>query len=372
MKGIRVDPVGRSAIAQPGLIWADFDHETQAFGLATPGGEISDTGIAGLTLGGGIGWLSRPFGLACDNLVSADVVTADGDQVVASAEQNTDLFWGLRGGGGNFGIVTSFQYNLHPVGPMLLAGGVMYPASDAPAVLRFYRDWAAEQPEHVSTMVALITAPPAPFVPPELRGQRVISVGACHVGPIEEGQRRLQPLRTFGSPAADLIDVMPYTALQSMFDESTPPGNHNYVKSEWLNGLTDDVIDAVLDQFEQVTSPFSQILLRHLGGAVRRVPSSDTAFVYRDTEYVLTVPAIWQSPTEDAEPHKAWARAVWEATQPVSCGGGYVNHLDVDEGDDRLRHAYGPETFDRLVALKTEWDPTNFFRLNQNIRPRLA
>lgn len=369
MKGVRVDPGRRTATAQPGLTWAELDGETQAWGLAVTGGEISDTGIAGLTLGGGFGWLARPFGLTCDNLLAADVVTADGELVRASEDDNHDLFWALRGGGGNFGIVTSFEYRLHPVGPVIVAGAVMHPLERGDQVLRFYREWAADQPDHVTSMGGVVTAPPAPFVPPELHGRPVVLLAAAHIGPLDEGQAHLASLRAFGPPAADLVGPMPYVALQSMIDDALPPGLPSYVKSEWLAGMTDEVIDGVLDHFGRATSPLAQVLMRQLGGAVRRVPPGATAFAFRDVEYVLTVPVAWTDPTADPAPHRAWARGVWEACRSASSGGVYVNHMDADEGEDRLRQAYPPDTWRRLVEVKTRWDPTNRFRLNQNIRP---
>ncbi|MDP8991972.1 MAG: FAD-binding oxidoreductase [Actinomycetota bacterium] len=372
MKGIRVDPARRTATAQPGLTWAEFDRETQAFGLATTGGEVSDTGIAGLTLGGGIGWLKRKHGLTCDNLISADVVTADGHLVAASEAENADLLWGLRGGGGNFGVVTSFHYQLHPVGPVLLAGAVMHPGERAGEVLRFYRDLVAEVTDEVSLMVALVTAPPAPFVPAPLRGKRVALMAACYVGPVEDGERHLEPLRDFGPPAADLLHPMPYTVLQSMIDEANRPGLLNYTKAEWLRELSDEAVDALVEHAATVTSPMSQILLHQMGGAVTRVGRDETAFAHRDAAFSLTIPSIWASPHEDPTPHVEWARSLWQAMRPASTGGAYVNHMDGDEGEERVLQAYGPRTYERLVALKTKYDPTNFFYLNQNIKPLAA
>jgi hypothetical protein len=370
MKRVHVDPVAREAVAEPGLTWGELDRATQEFGLATTGGEVSDTGIAGLTLGGGIGWLKRTHGLTCDNLLGAEMVTADGRVVGASAEENPDLYWALRGGGGNFGVVTSFRYRVHPVGPVLFGGSTMHPLDSGHDVLRFLRDAAADAPDEVSLMAALVTAPPAPFVPEELRGRPVVVLGGAYIGPVDEGARALDAVRRFGPPAVDAMRPLPYVELQSMIDEATPPGHPGYFKSEMLSGLTDDVIDSVLEHAAGATSPMSQILLHQLGGAMNRVPRDATAFVQRDAGFMATVAAVWPSAAEDAAPHVSWTQRLWSALRPASTGT-YVNHLGA-EGQARVREAYGDATYERLVDVKTAWDPNNLFRLNQNIVPSIA
>jgi FAD/FMN-containing dehydrogenase len=367
MKGINVNPAARTAIAQPGVTWGELDRETQAFGLAVTGGEVSDTGIAGLTLGGGIGWLKRMFGLTCDSVLSVDLVTADGRLVHASADENPELYWGVRGGGGNFGIVTLFEYQLHPVDP-LLAGFLIYPLDRAADVLRYARDVAAEAPDEITLTAALITAPPAPFLPETLHDRPVLALVPCYVGPLEEGERALRELRAIGPPAVDLVEPMPYVELQQIIDETYPVGRQTYVKSEWLRGLDDAAIDTVVAKAGAFISPLSQILLHQMGGAVARVPDDATAFGGRDAAFMVTIISIWMSRDEDSEPHVAWTRGLWDAMQPWSTGGAYVNHMG-DEGHERVQAAYGRGKYERLVALKNEYDPTNFFRFNQNIKP---
>lgn len=369
MKGIHVDPARRVARAQPGLTWGEFDRETQAFGLAVTGGVQSTTGIAGFTLGGGYGWLARKHGLTCDNLLSADVVTSDGGFVTASPTQNEDLFWGIRGGGGNFGIVTSFEYQLHPLGPVL-AGMALHPLSRAEEVLRFYREFVRTAPDELFTVVILMTAPKAPHLPERLHGTPMIALTACYSGPIEEGERVLKPLREFGSPEVDLIHQQPYTTHQTMLDAVNPPGLHNYWKAEYLRSLEDDAIAEILSHISQKKSPMSRILISHLQGAVARVKEGETAYSHRDAPFLLNINAMWTDPAE-SEAQVGWARDFWSAVQPFSAGGGYVNFLS-NEGDDRVRAAYGRETYQRLVDLKNRYDPTNFFRLNQNIKPMPA
>ena len=370
MKAIEVDAERRLATAGAGVVWAELDRSTQEHGLAVTGGEVSDTGIAGLTLGGGFGWLKRTCGLSCDNLVEAEVVTADGRIVRASADEHPDLFWALRGGGGNFGIVTRFTYRLHPVGPMLYGGAVVHPGERAGDVLRFMRELSKEVPDEVSLMVALVVAPPAPEFPPALHGRPVAVLGACYVGDMAAGEEALRPVREFGPPAADLLGPIPYVALQQLVDAATPRGLQYYVKSEWLADLPDVVIDGLVEHHATRTTPLHQSLVHPMGGAVARVPRDATAFAYRDAAYVFTVAGAWTSPEEPRDPHVAWARSTWEATRPGSMGGAYVNHLDADEGQARVRDAYGPAIYERLVDVKTAWDPENVFRLNHNIQPR--
>jgi FAD/FMN-containing dehydrogenase len=367
MKGVRVDPKRRVARAQGGVTWGELDREAQAFGLATTGGLISTTGIAGLTLGGGFGWLARKHGLACDNLVSVDVVTADGHLLTASEQENADLFWGLRGGGGNFGVVTSFEYRLHPIGPIVFGGALFYPIEQAADFLRFHGDWSAASSEELGDSVALLVAPAAPFVPEELQGTPMLGIALGYLGQLERGEQAIAGLRDFGPAAIDLLGPMPYTALQAMFDAFYPHGLCSYWKSEYLDRVDPELIETMLDHFARRTSPLSQVFVEHYGGAVARVGPGESAVSHRELPYRLLILANWTDPTE-SEAHVPWARDFWEATRPYAHGGVYVNYLG-DEGADRVREAYGQETYQRLAALKTEYDPTNVFRFNQNIPP---
>ena len=327
------------------------------------------TGIAGLTLGGGIGWLMRKYGATVDNLLSVDLVTADGELVTASENENADLFWGVRGGGGNFGIVTSFEYRLHPVGPIVLAGPIFHPLDDAPEVLRFYREFAATAPDELTTIVELELAPPLPILPEDVHGKPIVMVGACYAGPPEDGAEAVRPLKEFGNPIVDLLEPKPYLALQSMFDPLVPHGWHRYWKSVELPPLTDDAIDTLIDHTSQITSPRSYTIIFQLGGALGRVPGDATAFSQRDAAHNVVVNAVWTEDDPDARGHIAWARDFFHAMQPHARDRVYVNFLG-DEGPDRVRQAYGTEKYDRLVELKRQYDPTNFFRLNQNIPPK--
>jgi FAD/FMN-containing dehydrogenase len=367
MKGMWVDPLARRARAQAGLLWGEFDHETQRFGLATPGGIVTHTGISGLTLGGGLGWLMRRHGLTCDNLLSADVVTADGELVRASAEENADLFWGLRGGGGNFGIVTSFEYQLHPVGPTVLAGVILHPAARAREVLDFYRHYIASAPDELMSIVVLRMAPPAPFLPPAIHGQPVVIIAVCYAGAVEEGERALAPLRRFGEPLADLIAPTPYASHQAMLDASVPHGLGYYWKSEYLPPLGDAFIEALTEHAWRLPTPACYTALFHLGGAVGRVDPERAAFEDRRATHAMTIDGVWSEPNAGAA-CRAWVRDFWDAVRPHSTGRVYVNFLG-EEGQDRVRSAYGPAKYERLRALKRKYDPTNFFRMNQNIVP---
>lgn len=364
MKSVRVDPARRTARAGPGVNWGEFDRETQAFGLATTGGLVSTTGIAGFTLGGGIGWLMRQHGLTCDNLLAADVVTADGTLVTASASENADLFWGLRGGGGNFGVVTSFEYQLHPVG-LLYGGLVLHPLERAREFLRFYRDFVATAPEPLTTLGAIITAPPAPFIPAEYQGTRMAGVVIAYNGAIEEGAALVKPLRSFGPPAVEHLGPLPYVVLQTLFDAGAPAGMQNYWKSAYLPRLEDAAIDVIVEHAATLPLGLSAVHLHQLGGAVNRVAEQETAFAHRDAAFALNLVGIWPDPA-DNERNVAWVRRFFEAVQPFGRGV-YVNFLG-EEGPDRVRAAYGAN-YDRLVELKRRYDPTNVFRLNQNLQP---
>ena len=366
MKGVRVDPVRRTVQAQAGVTWGDLDHETQAFGLATTGGQISTTGIAGLTLGGGLGWLMRKCGLVVDNLLSADVVLADGRFLTCTATEHADLFWGLRGGGSNLGLVTAFEYRLHPIGPLVTGGVALYPAERATDALRFYRDYMATASEDEMVVFAFQAAPPAPFVPTHLHGTPVVAFALCHVGPPAEGQRAIERLHAFGPPVAEALGPMPYTAVQKMMDEAMPFGRHVYLRNDHLTGLGDDVIDTCVRHTAAMTSPLSVVVIIPLGGAVARVGEHDTAFSHRQTPVDIDVFGIWTDPRE-SDRHLAWGRGFGAALQPFSRGA-YINEMG-SEGDERIRAAYHPANYARLVALKNQYDPTNFWRMNQNIKP---
>jgi FAD/FMN-containing dehydrogenase len=366
MKGIEVDPESRSARVQPGVLWQELDAATQEHGLAVPGGEISDTGVAGLTLGGGIGWLSRKHGLACDNLRSVELVTATGEVVHASEAENADLFWAMRGAGANFGVVTELELGLHPVGPQLYGGELIHPGFRDQEALRTIVDLAPTMPEEVRLMAALVTAPEAPFVPPEAQGQPVCVLISAHCGDAAEGERVLAPLREFGPPVVDMMRPLTYVELQQAADPMIPPGRRAYVKSDFLGSLDDAALEVLTQHHLTATSASSQILLHQLGGAMNRAPEAGTAYPTRSAEWMFTAIALWTDPDESPDPHVAWARGLWDAMRPWSTGT-YVNHLG-DEGEGRVREAYG-DSYDRLVSLKQEWDPDNVFRLNQNIVP---
>jgi len=367
MKGIRVDPKSRTATAQTGLTWAEFDHETQAFGLAVTGGLVSTTGIAGFTLGGGVGWLMRKHGLTCDNLIAADVVTADGCLVRASRDENPELFWGLRGGGGNFGIATSFDYELHPAGPTVFAGPMFYPGELAGEILRFYREWAPDAPDELTTLVSLATAPPVPFLPEEWHGKPVVILPAMWAGTPEEGERAAQPLRELGEPIADLMGPMPYVAMQSLLDPLWAAGAHNYFKAGWMRGLDDAAIDTLVHHHQHASSPKSEIHIHQMGGAVSRVPADATAFGDRSAPFLLNIIASTFT-SEGYLEAVQWAQDLYAGLEPSLTGGTYVNFLAA-EGQERVKAAYGEETYARLRTVKDEFDPTNLFKLNQNIPP---
>jgi FAD/FMN-containing dehydrogenase len=367
MKGIRVDPDRRRAHVQPGVLWKDLDRETQAFGLAVTGGLISSTGVAGFTLGGGIGWLQRRFGLACDNLIAADVVTADGEFLRASDSEDGDLLWALRGGGGNFGIVTSFEFELHPVGPEVLGGLVFFPGGKAAEVLTFLRDFHVEAPDGLTIAGVLRLAPPAPFLPEEVHGRPVVAVAGMYAGDIAEARLATKPLRDLGSPIVDLMVPRRYTEMQSLLDASWTPGFQNYWKAEYLSGMPDGAIDVLIEHLGTISSPLSDFKFPYLGGAIGSMGEDDTAYGHRDAPFILNINTRWSDP-EDSERHIEWTRALWSALQPYSGGGTYTNFMSADDAG-RVRDSYGPKKYARLVDLKRRYDPSNFFRLNQNVPP---
>ncbi len=366
MKGIRVDPVGRTARAQAGVVLGELDRETQAFGLAVPAGIVTTTGLAGLTLGGGIGWLMRKYGLTIDQLLSVDLVTADGEFVKASETENPELCWGVRGGGGNFGIVTEFEFRIHRVGPTVLAGPILWSIEDSPEVMRFYRDWIEEVPDELTSVVIHRKAPPLPAIPSELHGKRVVTVVCCYSGPVEDGERVLWPLRKFGSPLLDLCAPKPFVAHQSMFDPSFPRGWWYYFRSCDVARLTDEVIDATIEHAWRMKSALSVLPIFHLGGRIARVGENETAFNGRAAGHTFNINATTIT-SEGFDEEREWARDLWSALEPHHTSV-YVNFL-MDEGEERIRQAYGAQKFDRLRALKRRYDPDNFFRLNQNIPP---
>ena len=366
MRRIAVDPGARAARAEAGVLWGELDGATQAHGLATVGGIVTHTGIAGLTLGGGIGWLMRRYGATVDNLLSADVVTADGEQLHASESDLPELFWGLRGGGGNFGVVTTFEYRLHQVGPTVLAGPIFHALEDAPELLRFYRDFIAEAPDELTTILNLRQAPPLPLLPEHVHGRPVVSVSACFAGPVEQGEELLRPLRQFGSPLVDAIAPRPYVELQGLFDPAVPHGWHYYWKSWEVPPLDDRTIDVLVEYAARITSPRSYIIVFQLGGAVARGP--DTAFGQREAGHDVNINAVWLPDDPDRERHVRWTRECFAALEPSAAGRAYVNFM-ADEGQPRVRAAYGDEKYARLVALKRRYDPENVFRLNANIDP---
>ncbi|MFZ3493057.1 FAD-binding oxidoreductase [Streptomyces sp. 5.8] len=371
MRATWVDPAGRTARVQGGALWGDVDHETQAHGLATTGGIVGHTGVAGLTLGGGIGFLMRKHGLAVDNLMAAEVVTPEGGILRASADEHPDLFWALRGGGGNFGVVTTFRFALHPVGPTVMAGPVFWAADDTDDVLRFYRDFAAQAPDELGTVVRLGTVPPLPVIPEELHWRPAIAVACCHAGTAQDGERALRPLRRFGTPLMDLISPTPYAAFQGALDDTVPHGWHYYWKSTDLTSLSGDVIGVIADHAYRAASPRSYVAMFHMGGAVARVPRDATAYAGRDVAHNIVIDAAWlpDESDEHAATETAWARRFLQALQPHRAGSVYVNFLDSDDAPSRVREAYGDHTYRRLAEIKAKYDPDNTFHHNKNIRP---
>ena len=370
MRAVLIDPADRSAWVQGGALWGDVDHETQAHGLATTGGIVSHTGVAGVTLGGGIGYLMRRYGLAVDNLLAAEVVTVEGNIVRASAEEHPDLFWAVRGGGGNFGVVTSFRFALHPVGPTVVAGPVFWAADDTTDVLRFYRDFVAEAPDELGTVVRLGTVPPLPAIPEELHWRPALAVATCYAGAVEAGERAVRALRRHGTPLVDLIAPTPYLEQQCAIDLTVQHGWHYYWKSTNLADLSDDTIAVVADHAYAARSPRSCVVMFHLGGAVARVPHNAAAYAGRDVAHNIVIEGVWlpDESGEYAAAETAWAQGFLQALEPHRAGSVYVNFLDSDE-TDRIREAYGDHHYRRLAEVKAKYDPDNAFHHNKNIRP---
>ncbi|GLX06104.1 FAD-binding oxidoreductase [Microbispora sp. NBRC 16548] len=366
MKGIAVRAAARLADVDPGVLWREFDAAAQAEGLATPGGEISDTGVAGLTLGGGIGWLSRLHGLAADNLLGVELVTADGNVVTADDDTDPELMWGLRGGGGNFGIVTRFTFRLHPVAPAW-AGMVMYPGELARDALHAFHQVGERAPRELSLVAALVSAPAAPFVPAEAVGRPVVGIAAAYFGPHGTGRELTASLRGLGRPLVDTFGVTGYAGLQRMLDDANVPGRQQYVRSDFLHGLPDEAVAALAHHGTHPSSPLNQVLLRRLGGAIADRDPEATAFGHRSADYMTMIAATWEDPAEDPERHRHWVGETWNSTRPWAHGT-YVNHLG-DEGGGRIREAYLPGSWSRLTRLKARMDPDNVFALNQNIPP---
>ncbi len=366
MRGVEVDAAARTVRVQPGATLGDLDAATQIHGLAVPTGINSTTGVAGLTLGGGFGWLSRKFGMTVDNLLSADVVTAAGEVVRASADENPDLFWGLRGGGGNFGVVTSFEFQAHPVGPEVLSGLIVHPFADAREVLVAYRDLMATAPDEVTVWAVMRKAPPLPFLPEDVHGTEVLILAAMYAGDMADGEKALAPLRAIGNPIADVIGPHPFAGWQQAFDPLLTPGERNYWKTHDFAGLSDDLIDTVLDYVGRLPDPQSEVFFGQLGGAQGRVPDDATAFQGRKSAFVMNVHGRWSDLAKD-DASIAWCRDLFRATTPFATGEAYVNFMTDEEGD-RLEAAYG-DSYQRLVELKNKYDPGNLFRMNQNIPP---
>ena len=366
MKSVRVDITAKRAWVEPGATLADVDKETQSFGLAVPTGINSTTGIAGLTLGGGFGWITRKFGLTIDNLVSADVVTANGELVRASQTQNSDLFWALRGGGGNFGIVTAFEFQLHDLGPQVLSGLVVHPIADARAVLEQYRQALETAPDELTCWVVMRQAPPLPFLPQEWHGKEVLVLAICWCGDLDAGEKATQRLRSIGKPIADVVGPHPFAGWQQAFDPLLTPGARNYWKSHDFIALSDPAIEVLLDAIGKLPGPECEVFIAHVGGAAGRIAAGATAFPQRNSHFVMNVHARWREAAMD-QACIGWARQLFEAAKPHSAGTAYINFMPEDE-TDRVEAAYG-DNYKRLAQIKQQYDPQNLFRMNQNVRP---
>jgi FAD/FMN-containing dehydrogenase len=364
MKGIDVDPQARTARAGGGLLWGEFDAATQEHGMHTPGGRVTTTGVGGFTTGGGYGWTSSKYGLTCDNLISAEVVTADGEVLTASADENPDLFWGIKGGACNFGVVTNFEFRLYPLGPTIFGGLAAWPIDQAPEVIRGWRDYVADAPDELSTGMVILTAPPEDFVPKEVQGTPIVALAGMYVGDPAEGEAAFQPLKDL-NPAMDLIGPMPYTAFQALLDPGNQPGFRNYWRGEYLTALSDEAIDTYVERAREPLTPFNQIVIFRIGQAVKAVGEDDSAFSHRDADYLVHPIGMWEDPAED-ERLIGWVREFSEAMRPFETGGVYLNFT----GDsDKVRDAFGEQKYERLVELKDKYDPENLFQHNQNIKP---
>jgi FAD/FMN-containing dehydrogenase len=368
MRGVFVDPEARTASAQPGATLGDIDQETQLHGLAAVLGFVTNTGATGLTLGGGFGYMTRQYGWTCDNVRSMQMITADGHLVRASSEENEDLFWGLRGGGGNFGIVTSIDYQLYPVGPEIVGGLIAWRGEDAGEVLEMYCTVAEQAPPQLSCVALMRRAPPTPWLPPEIHGQLIAGIVVCHTGPVKQAEEDIAAIKSHGSPVGDVVQRRPYTSQQGILDATQPNGRRNYWKSEYLPELSSELIARYRKHAENVTSPHSAMILFPLGGALNSLPADHCPMGNRDAKYVLNCTASWESADED-DTHIGWARSAWSDMRGFSTGGTYINFLTQEEGADRIREAYGAN-YDRLVEVKTKWDPENVFCMNKNIAPR--
>jgi len=368
MRGVWVDTDNRVAHAQGGCVLGDVDRETQLHGLAATLGFVSNTGIAGLTLGGGFGYLTRRFGWTSDTVLSMNMVTADGRVVRASESENADLFWGLRGGGGNFGVATNFEYRLNEVGPDVVGGAIAWSFDDAPQVLEMYREVTESAPPELTSVVVLRKAPPAPWLPKEVHGTLIAAIFVCDTGPIKDAEKRVAKIKSFGKPVGDVIQRRPYISQQSLIDATQPNGRRYYWKSEYLPGYEPGLLSAAVEHAGQIESPHSAVLLFQLDGALNKLRNDHSAVGNRGTKAVVNFAGSWDSSQED-EKHIAWARNAWQAARPFSTGGTYMNFLTEEEGDDRLHDAYG-DNYERLVDIKSKWDPGNLFRVNKNIAPR--
>ncbi len=367
MRGVWVDPIARTARAQPGCLLGDVDRETQVHGLAAVLGFVSMTGIAGLTLGGGFGYLTRRLGWTSDNVLSMDVVTADGRVVRASERENSDLFWGLRGGGGNFGVVTSFEYKLHPVGPEVMAGAIAWSAEHAHDVIEMYRALTEQAPPELTCVLGLRMAPPAPWLAKNIHGQPIVAIFVCHTGAIKEGEKLVAPIKGFGAPVGDIIQPRSYVSQQNLLDGTQPKGRRYYWKSEYLPGLESEMLAKAIEHAQRIVSPHSAILLFPVDGALNRLSEDHSAVGNRDAAFILNITASWEH-AEDDRANIDWSRAAWGDMRRFSTGGTYVNFLTEEEGDERIHAAYG-KNYDRLVDVKTKWDSKNLFRANKNIAP---
>jgi len=366
MKSVRIDPFARKAYVEPGATLAELDRETQAFGLATPLGINSTTGVAGLTLGGGFGWLTRKYGMTVDNLIGADVVTADNRFVHASETENQDLFWALRGGGGNFGIVTSFEFKLHEVGPNVFSGLIVYPLSEARSALKKYREFVTKLSNDANVWVVMRKAPPLPFLPTEIHGKEIIAFAVFYAGDQDKGTKELEPVRSFGKTVGEHVGVQPYTGWQSAFDPLLAPGARNYWKSHNFTELSDDAIETALKYVSKLPGEQCEVFFGLLGGAASKPSVDATAYAHRDTQFVMNVHARWENKADDSK-CIGWARDIFRDMTPFSSGSVYVNFMPSDE-TDRVKAAYGP-VYDKLVAIKKKYDPSNLFSMNQNIKP---